>query len=220
MPYAVAEEGGAMAAGGRGPDESGNNGRGPECEPGNRGRGPAEEGNNGRGPGENGRPCPDEPIDSLGTGVDRGAGGDSGGDSAGGGVTGGTTRTGNDTRPTDGSVDRRGMPVPGGAVTADTVSYYTVRGTMTYEVVSEIVLVDPSGREVNRFTASSVQSGPFERGEFDGDPRVLPLESSHQRFFDPSVLAGQMAEIERAVLEDLAVAIATGTYDQVLAGIQ
>jgi len=104
-------------------------------------------------------------------------------------------------------------------VPADTVTYTTIRGMMAYYVEADIVLVDPSGREVNRFSASSTQRGPFERGEFDGDPGILDLEENHARFFDPTVIASQVAAIEGAVLEDLAVAIAAGTFDQVLAGI-
>ncbi len=102
----------------------------------------------------------------------------------------------------------------------DTVTYSTHRGTMSYFVEAEVLLVDATGREVNRFTASTTQSGPFERGEFDGDPRLLPLEGDRARFFDPSVLSGQVATIEGAVLEELAVAVAAGTFDQVLAGIR
>jgi len=102
----------------------------------------------------------------------------------------------------------------------DTVTYYTHQGTLAYYVEADIVLVDTGGREVNRFTASSTQDGPFERGEFDGDPGVLALEGDRSRFFDANVFASQVAAIEGAVLEELAVAIAVGTFDQVLAGIR
>ena len=102
----------------------------------------------------------------------------------------------------------------------DTVTYTTHRGRMSYYVEAEIILVDASGREVSRFSASSTQEGPFERGEFDGDPSRLNLQGDRARFFDPSVLSGQTASIEGAVLEELAVAIAVGTFDQVLAGIR
>lgn len=111
---------------------------------------------------------------------------------------------------------RRGT---GDAVT-DTVVYETVRGTMSYFVEAEIVLVDPDGREVNRLTASARESGPFERGEFQGDPRILPNEGDHARFFDPAVLSGQMTQIEGAVMTGLAAAIASGTYDQIVAAIR
>ena len=102
----------------------------------------------------------------------------------------------------------------------DTVPYYTLDGMLTYHVESDIIVVDPSGREVNRFTASSTQSGPFTRGEFDGDPGQLDLPTNLEVFFDPTVIADQMRIIEGDVLEELAVAIAVGTYDQVLAGIR
>ena len=102
----------------------------------------------------------------------------------------------------------------------DTVQYYTLDGMLTYHVESDIILVDPSGREVNRFTASSTQSGPFTRGEFDGDPGQLDLPTNLELFFDPTVIADQMRIIEGDVVEELAVAIAVGTYDQILAGIR
>lgn len=110
----------------------------------------------------------------------------------------------------------RGEEGQGVEEVTDTVTYMTHRGTMTYYVESDIILVDPSGREVNRFVASSTQSAPFERGEFDGDPGVLNLDEDDARFFDPGHRADQLALIEGAVLEELAVAIAVGTYDQVL----
>lgn len=103
---------------------------------------------------------------------------------------------------------------------ADTVTYTTLDGTLSYYLEADVTLVDPSGREATRFTASARQSGPFQRGEFDGDPSALDLPRGHEPFFDPSVIANQMAGIEGALMEELAVAIAAGTYDQVLAGIR
>ncbi|MDE3003600.1 MAG: hypothetical protein OXU33_04860 [Gemmatimonadota bacterium] len=102
----------------------------------------------------------------------------------------------------------------------DTVPYYTLEGTLTYHVESDITLVDAVGRVVNRFTASSRQSGPFMRGEFDGDPARLDLPSNREVFFDPTVIADQMRIIEGEVLDELAVAIAVGTFDQILAGVR
>jgi hypothetical protein len=102
----------------------------------------------------------------------------------------------------------------------DTVPYFTLEGTLTYHVESDIILVDTSGREVNRFTSSSTRSGPFMRGEFDGDPAQLDLPANRAAFFDPTVIADQMRMIEGEVLEELAVAIAIGTFDQILAGIR
>ena len=103
---------------------------------------------------------------------------------------------------------------------ADTVTYATLQGTLSYYLEADVTLVDPAGREVNRFTASAGQSGPFQRSEFDGDPSALDLPRGHEPFFDPSVIANQMADIEGALMEELAVAIAAGTYDQVLAGLR
>jgi hypothetical protein len=101
----------------------------------------------------------------------------------------------------------------------DTVTYSTVRGELSYYLEANVILVDADGREVERFTSSSRQTGPFQRGEFDGDASVLPLRSNEEPFFDPDVLSQQVGRIEEALLEDLAVAIAAGTYDTVLSGI-
>lgn len=102
----------------------------------------------------------------------------------------------------------------------DTVTYATVEGDLVYSVRARIQLVDPDGREVHRFAAESTQAGPFMRGEFDGDPRLLELDDRHAPYFDPDVLGEQVGHIERALLDELAAAIAIGTFDQVLAGIR
>lgn len=101
----------------------------------------------------------------------------------------------------------------------DTVTYSTIRGDLSYYLEANVTIVDGDGREVERFTSSSRQTGPFQRGEFNGDPSVLPLRSNEEPFFDPDVLAQQVGSIEEALLEDLAVAVAVGTYDTVLSGI-
>jgi hypothetical protein len=101
----------------------------------------------------------------------------------------------------------------------DTVTYTTLEGTLNYYLEANVVIVDPSGREIERFEASSRRSGPFRRGEFAGDPHVLELPQNDAPFFDPDVFAGQVSRIEGELMEDLAVAIASGTYDTVLSGI-
>ncbi len=112
------------------------------------------------------------------------------------------------------------LPHDGVEPTTDTVTYATVEGELSYFVRADVILVDPDGREVHRFEAASRQRGPFQRGEFDGDPRMLRLSDTHLPYFDPSVLARQVAHLERGLLDELAVAIGAGTYDQVLAGIR
>jgi len=102
----------------------------------------------------------------------------------------------------------------------DTVTYTTVAGDLSYYLEANIVLVDTDGREIERFTSSSRRNGPFQRGEFDGDPAVLQLPERDRPFFDPSVHASQIGRIEEQLMEDLAVAIAAGTYDTVLSGIR
>jgi len=115
---------------------------------------------------------------------------------------------------------RTGDPTDVEETVVDTVTYATVKGDLSYHVGAEIILVDPDGREIHRFEAESRQRGPFQRGEFDGDPRLLDLDDRRAPYFDPSVLADQVARIESAVLSDLAISIGVATYDQVLAGIR
>lgn len=102
----------------------------------------------------------------------------------------------------------------------DTVTYTTVQGTRSYYLEANVVLVDPGGREVERFTSSSRSSGPFRRGAFDGDPAVLDLPERDRPFFDANAIAAQVGRLEEELLEDLAVAIAAGTYDTVLSGVR
>jgi hypothetical protein len=102
----------------------------------------------------------------------------------------------------------------------DTVTYTTNAGTLSYYVEANVVIVDQDGREIERFAASSSQSGPFQRGEFDGDPSRLALDDDEAPFFDPAVFASQAARIETALIQDLATAIAVGTYDTVLMGVR
>jgi len=113
-----------------------------------------------------------------------------------------------------------GASTDDGAAAADTVTYRTIQGQVSYYLEAQVVLVDSRGREVERFSASSRQSGPFTRGEFDGDPSILDLDENRRRYFDPDVLGGQLGRIEGALLQDLAVAIASGTFDTVLQGIR
>ena len=123
--------------------------------------------------------------------------------------------------PVAGAAARPGVPRrPQDGAAMDTVTYTTLKGALAYHLEAEVIIVDPNGREVQRFTASSSQSGPFQRGEFDGDPSRLPLGDDDAPFFDARVLASQVGRIEGALLEDLAVAIAAGTYDTVLMGVR
>jgi hypothetical protein len=116
---------------------------------------------------------------------------------------------------------RPGVPRrPQDGAPMDTVTYTTLAGTLSYDLEAEIIIVDRSGRELERFTASTSQSGPFQRGEFDGDPKRLPLDANRAPFFEPEVFVAQRTRIEEAMLEDLAVAIAAGTYDTVLMGVR
>jgi hypothetical protein len=96
------------------------------------------------------------------------------------------------------------------------VEFTQVEGTMAYRVSADVVLVDHDGREVTRFRAEGRSGGPFRRGDFDGNHDRLELSEDDAVLFDPRALAEQTSRIEAALMEELAVAIAAGTYDTVL----
>jgi len=96
------------------------------------------------------------------------------------------------------------------------VEFAVVEGTRSYRALADVILVDHDGREVTRFRAEGRSGGPFRRGEFDGNPDRLELTEEERVLFDPLAIQEQMARIEGALMEELAAAIAAGTYDTVL----
>jgi hypothetical protein len=117
-------------------------------------------------------------------------------------------RTTRESRLRDGSTGPSREPRP--------TTYDVVEGTLAYRLVADVVLVDHEGREVTRFRAEGRSSGPFRRGEFEGNHERLELSEAEAALFDPALLGEQMARIESALMEEVAVAIAAGTYDTVL----
>jgi hypothetical protein len=101
----------------------------------------------------------------------------------------------------------------------DTVTFVTVEGDVSFFVEANVTLVDVDGREVERFTSSARQSGRFMRGEFPGDPTVLPLRPDEERFFDAVQIGQLVGRLHEGLIAELAGAIAAGTYDTVLSGI-
>lgn len=101
----------------------------------------------------------------------------------------------------------------------DTVAYSVESGTLAYNVEAVGILVDVDGREVASFTAAARERGPFRRGVYEGDPSTLDLDADDDRLFSPDAQAAQRARIEAALMEELAAAVAAGTYDTVLARV-
>ncbi|MEX2465690.1 MAG: hypothetical protein WD995_02195 [Gemmatimonadota bacterium] len=96
------------------------------------------------------------------------------------------------------------------------VEYAVVEGNLAYRVSADVVLVDYDGREVTRFRVEGRSGGPFRRGDFDGNHERLQLPEDDEALFDARMLAEQTARIEETLMEELAIAIASGTYDSVL----
>jgi len=99
------------------------------------------------------------------------------------------------------------------------VTWEVVEGTMAYRGIADVILIAPDGREVTRFRAEGRSGGPFRRGAFEGNPDRLELDEGDRALFDPRAWADQAARVEAALMEELAVAIASGTYDTVLGRI-
>ena len=99
------------------------------------------------------------------------------------------------------------------------VEYEVVEGSLAYRLSADVVLVDHEGREVTRFRAEGRSGGPFRRGDFDGNHDRLELSEEDAVLFDVRALAEQTSRIEAALMEEVAVAIAAGTYDTVLGRI-
>lgn len=117
-------------------------------------------------------------------------------------------RTTRPSRLRDGSTGPSREPRP--------TQYDVVEGTLAYRLMADVVLVDHDGREVTRFRAEGRAGGPFRRGDFDGNHERLELSEEEAALFDPRILGEQTARIESALMEEVAVAIAAGTYDTVL----
>jgi len=95
-------------------------------------------------------------------------------------------------------------------------AYTEEEGTLRYEVFAQVLILDRDGREVEEFPVSENESGPFQRGVYEGDPRNLDLSRSEARLFDPVVLAQQRAVIEDALMAQLAEGIADQVFRRVL----
>lgn len=95
-------------------------------------------------------------------------------------------------------------------------TYSREEGTLAYEVQARVLLLDGEGRELEDFMVGHRESGPFERGIYDQDPRSLRLSRTEARLFDPIVLAQQRAGIEDALMTQLARRIADQVFQSVL----
>jgi len=95
-------------------------------------------------------------------------------------------------------------------------TYAEEEGTLRYEAQADVVIMGRDGRELDRFPMTEDESGPFERGVYEGDARTLELSRSEARLFDPVVLAQQRAAIEDALMGQLAGKIAEEVFRRVL----
>jgi len=62
--------------------------------------------------------------------------------------------------------------------------------------------------------------GSFREGEFDGDPWQLWLSNRNSRLFDWGEWNDEWSRIQRAVIDQLAVGIATETFAEVLSWVE
>lgn len=99
-----------------------------------------------------------------------------------------------------------------GAATA----YSEEEGTLHYEIQAQVLIVDRDGRELEDFLVDQKETGGFQRGVYEGDPGTLDLSRGEARLFDPVVQARRRAEIEEALMVQLAEKIADQVYRRVL----
>jgi len=97
-----------------------------------------------------------------------------------------------------------------------TQRYTHQEGTQRYEIQVRVIIVDPSGREVENFASGDNESGPFERGVYDGDLRDLNLSRSERMLFDEVQQAQVRAAIEDRLIAQLAERIAGQVFERVL----
>jgi tetratricopeptide (TPR) repeat protein len=97
-----------------------------------------------------------------------------------------------------------------------TQRYTRQEGTQRYEIQVRVVIVDRAGREVENFASGDNESGPFQRGVYDGDLSELNLSRSDAMLFDEARQAQARAVIEDRLLAQLAERIADQVFERVL----
>lgn len=102
----------------------------------------------------------------------------------------------------------------------DTVTYRIISGERVVRAEAEVLLVNLDGRAVAEFTIVAEQEGSFREGEFDGDPWQLRLNNRNARLFDWGEWDDEWSRIQRAVIDQLAVGIATETFAEVLSWVE
>jgi hypothetical protein len=100
------------------------------------------------------------------------------------------------------------------------VSYRVISGERVVRAEADVLLVDLDGRAVAEFTIIAEQEGSFREGEFDGDPWQLRLSNRNARLFDWGEWDGEWTRIQHAVVDQLAVGIATETFSEVLTWVE
>ncbi len=102
----------------------------------------------------------------------------------------------------------------------DTATYRVISGERVVRTEADVLLVNLDGRAVAEFTITSEQGGSFREAEFDGDPWQLRLSRREARLFDWSEWDEDWIGIQRAVIDQLAVGIATETFSEVLTWVE
>ena len=102
----------------------------------------------------------------------------------------------------------------------DTATYWVISGERRVRAEADVFLVDLDGRAVAEFTIIAEQEGSFREGEFDGDPWQLRLNNRNARLFDWGQWDDEWRRIQRAVIDQLAVGIATETFAEVLSWVE
>ena len=102
----------------------------------------------------------------------------------------------------------------------ETVIYRIISGERVVRTEADVLLVNLDGRAVAEFTITAEQEGSFREAEFDGDPWQLRLSNREARLFDWSEWDDEWRSVQRAVIDQLGVGIATETFREVLSRVE
>jgi hypothetical protein len=96
------------------------------------------------------------------------------------------------------------------------VSWTLVRGRVRWAIEVTVTIFDERGVRAASSTARSSESGRFERGRYGGSWQDLDLSRGERLLFDPAEQRRQRADLEEALLADLAAKVAEDVFGEVV----
>ncbi len=95
-------------------------------------------------------------------------------------------------------------------------SYVEVKGKIRYDAEIIYTIVNENGRVVKEGSVSHRENGSFERGEFDGELRLLDLNRGQRRLFDGQRQREKIDDIEQELIARLAEKYSGKVFDELI----